>query len=316
MAARAAPGAKWAQSHPAHPAWGPSTRSGDGSITARRLPRQNLFLTSYSVVATSSPGRAPSTNPTPSEVRAMPSPVGASFSMRTCRAPLKAGSTAAARASPGRCGASGPWSSSRAWADPCGRPRPRAGRQPRRRARRAPRRAGQRKVPLPVSGPGAQGILRSPRPSPRTPGDGRPRPGPTRAGRRDRAAARGWLRERSRGPPGPPSRRSRLRRPGALPARGLRAPLPGPEHGVPAVRERVDSADFLAIFATGEGLVDSGLDGLEGHAEGAPFPEQREIRRREQERSAAPSDERGLGGLVVRLILRGCAHRSDAGLSA
>ena len=52
----------------------------------RRLPRQNRFLISYTVVATSSPGSARSTNPTPSGRRAtMPSPVGASFSIRTIR---------------------------------------------------------------------------------------------------------------------------------------------------------------------------------------------------------------------------------------
>ena len=65
----------------------------------------------------------------------------------------------------------------------------------------------------------------------------------------------------------------------------------------------------LALLAPGERLVDPGLDGLERHAERAPLLEQREVRGREQERGAAPPDERGLGRLVVGPILLGFAHR-------
>ena len=133
-------------------------------------------------------------------------------------------------------------------------------------------------------------------------------------GRRERAVEVGPPRARRLEPDGE-SLEDRLRvdvdrrARGALAPRGLRAPLPGAEHRVPAVRQRVDPADGLALLAAGERLVDPGLDGLERHAERAPLAQQREVRRREQERGAAPSDERGLDRLVVDPILLGCAHR-------
>ena len=243
----------------------------------------------------------------------MPSPVGASFSMRTCRAPstLTAGSAAAGPAARGRCGVSAPSWSFRAWADPSARPRPPAARRPRGRAPRARLPAGPRKAPLPASGRGGRASPRSARRFRRTPGSrasearvdasgsvevGPPRRAPPRA--------------RGRGPRGPPSCRRRPRAPGAPLPRDVSAR----RSQAPSTASRQYDSELtrptgLALLAAGERLVDPGLDGLERHAERAPFAQQREVRRREQERGPAPSDERGLDRLVVDPILLGCAHR-------
>ena len=103
----------------------------------------------------------------------------------------------------------------------------------------------------------------------------------------------------------PPHRQA----PRSLAAGRLRTSFPRLEHRVAAVGEGVDAADGRTLLAPREGFVDPGLDGFERHSEGPPFAQQGEVPGREKKRRAPAAHEGRLGRGVVRPILLGFAHR-------
>src|SRR6185295_1139025 len=83
----------------------------------------------------------------------------------------------------------------------------------------------------------------------------------------------------------------RFRAPGSFPDRRLRTALPGEEHGVAAVGERVHPADGAPLLSPRERVVDSLLDRLDRHPEGAPLAQKLEIPGGQEKGRSAPPDE-------------------------